>query len=124
MLITVRLGRREITRVVFIMKNQERLDKLLKMIQTEPDDAFCLYAIAQEYGQLGELDTAISYYDRVIASDPHYHYAYFHKAKAMEKIGKGAEIKPVLEEGYRLAQEDGEQQAISELRDYIAECTG
>src|SRR3954467_3112655 len=54
----------------------ERLEKLRKMLERDPNDTFLLYGVALEHKKLGDSKTAIEYLDRVIAADPGYCYAY------------------------------------------------
>src|SRR5438552_3153283 len=58
-----------------------RLDKLRKILAAEPTDAFTLYGVAQEYAKAGDTASAVEFYNRCLAADPAYCYAYYHKAK-------------------------------------------
>ena len=95
------------------------IEQLTKLLDADPDDTFLLYAIAQEHAKAGETQAALDHYDKVIALDPHEHYAYYHKAKALEDADREDEAVPVLEEGYRIASLDSAHKAASELATYL-----
>ena len=57
------------------------IPQLEKLLALDPADAFVLYALAMEHAKLAEKDRAFAYFDRCIAADPAYCYAYFHKAR-------------------------------------------
>lgn len=101
----------------------ERIVQLEKLLEAEPDDPFCLYSLAQEYVKREEYGRAVMYYDRTIAADPHYHYAYFHKAKALEADGRVDEAVAALTEGIARARAADDRHAFAELSGYLDELT-
>ena len=64
-----------------------RLDQLTKLRAVDPADPDIPYMLAQEHAKLGDHDAALEAFDACIALDPHYHYAYYHKAKVQEATG-------------------------------------
>lgn len=97
----------------------DRIEQLQKLLAAEPDDTFCLYALAQEYAKTGDHDRAIEHYDRVIAVDPDHCYAYFHKARSLEDADKIEAALAVLETGLARATAIGDGHAASELQGYL-----
>ena len=95
------------------------IEDLQKLIADAPDDAFLNYALAQELAKAGRPEEAIAAYDRVIGIDPHYHYAYFHKARVLEDEGRIDDAVAALGAGLRLAQADQEPKAAGELQGYL-----
>ncbi|MEM9065135.1 MAG: tetratricopeptide repeat protein [Planctomycetota bacterium] len=95
------------------------IDQIRSMLESDPDDAFLRYALAQELAKAGEHDEAIAEYDRVIAIDAHEHYAYFHKARSLEACGEIEQAIATLEAGLNIATADAEQKAASEIAGYI-----
>jgi Putative Zn-dependent protease, contains TPR repeats len=93
----------------------------MKMLEKEPGDAFLLYGVAQEYAKLGQTDKAVEYYDRCLAADPHYCYAYFHKARALQDAGREQEAAAVAREGLNVARRVNDNQAASELAGLLDE---
>lgn len=97
------------------MENSPRLQKLERLLAAEPNDPFCLYAMGQEFASLGQPESAIAWFDRAIAADPDHAYARFHKARALESLGRLAEAKASLREGLAAAERTRDGKARSEL---------
>lgn len=103
-----------------------RLAKLQQLLAADPNDAFVLYGLAQEYAKLGTDESyrlALEHYDRCLAADPSYHYAYYHKAAAMKERGP-SEIPAalaVLRAGITAARNARDQKALSELQALLDE---
>jgi tetratricopeptide (TPR) repeat protein len=102
-------------------RNDARLEQLKKLVAADPSDAFCLYGLAQEYAQRGNLDEALAWYDRCIAVDPNYCYAYYHKARALEDAGRSAEAIAALRLGQERARLSGDAHAMSEITAFLDE---
>lgn len=92
-----------------------RLDKMLKMLDASPTDAFLLYGIALEYKKLNEFDKVISYLDRTIQSDPNYCYAYYQKGQTLELMNDLEQARRAYRDGIKVAQSVGDSKAIGEL---------
>lgn len=97
-------------------KVPDRLDKLLKILDADPNDAFVLYGIAQEYGNRGELARAVEFYDRCIAADAAYVYGYYHKAQALRQLGRTADARTTAREGLKAATAAQDAKGIDELQ--------
>jgi len=102
----------------------DRIDQLKKILDTDPDDPFCLYGIAFEYHKQREFETAVRYYDQVILADPDYLYAYYHKAKALEMMGEIDTAKTTLVDGLTRAEKLRDEKATSELSDFLDSLKG
>lgn len=96
-----------------------RLDKLNRLLDADPNDAFVLYGIAQEYAKLGEHPRAAEFYDRCLASDPNYLYAYYHKAVSQNEDGDAAGAQATLTLGVTRAKAAGDAKALSELQGFL-----
>jgi tetratricopeptide (TPR) repeat protein len=93
-----------------------RLDKLLKMLETEPGDAFVLYGIAQEHANAERHADAVAFYDRCLAADPAYLYAYYHKAVSQQELGDVGGAKKTLGAGLKIARKAADAKAQSEMQ--------
>src|SRR5687768_10395408 len=93
-----------------------RLDKLLKMLEAEPNDAFVLYGIAQEHASAERHDEAVAFYDRCLAADAAYLYAYYHKATSQQELGDVTGAQQSLREGLKMARKAGDAKAQSEMQ--------
>ncbi|HVU62586.1 MAG TPA: tetratricopeptide repeat protein [Phycisphaerales bacterium] len=103
-----------------------RLDKLLRMLEAEPEDAFTLYGVAQEYakrGQDGDVGRAVEFYDRCIAADPSYCYAYYHKGRVQADAGETKAAVATLREGVAAARKAADGKALGELTSLLDSLT-
>lgn len=97
------------------------LDQLHRLLAADPSDAFVLYGIAQEHARLKDYPKAVEFYDRCLATDPRYSYAYFHKARALEALGRAADAAATLRAGQKAAKAGGDPHALAEISAYLDE---
>ena len=76
-----------------------RIAQLEKLLEVDPADADVLYMLAQEHAKRGAHGAAVEWYDRCIAAEPTYAYAYFHKARAQEASGDLSSARATLRAG-------------------------
>lgn len=98
------------------MPSIEQLEKLLAIDEA---DTFVLYALAQEYAKGGDHSAAIAYYDRCLAADETYCYAYFHKARSLEAIEQIEPARATLQAGLAVARRVGDAKAASEIGSFL-----
>jgi tetratricopeptide (TPR) repeat protein len=94
----------------------DRLDKLRKMLQSDPNDPFLLYGIALEHKKLGQAKQAIEYLDRVIAADAGYCYAYHQKGLVYESTGDVEAARTAYRAGVEAAKKKGDEHAAGEIQ--------
>lgn len=94
---------------------------LRRLLEKDPSDPFLLYGLAQEYAKLGDTGRAVEFYDKCLAADPAYCYAYFHKARAQQQAGQQAEAIATLRAGLAAAKKAGDSHAASELSGLLDE---
>lgn len=99
----------------------DRIAQLKRLLESDPEDAFCLYGLAIEYANQRNNDDAIAYFDRALAVDADYCYAYFHKAKALEAAGDAPAAAETLRCGIQRAKAIGDHKALNELTGYLDE---
>jgi tetratricopeptide (TPR) repeat protein len=97
------------------------IEQLERLLAATPEDPFILYALAQEHARLGHHDRAVEFYDRCIAADPAYCYAYFHKARSLQALDRDAQAALSLQSGISAAEKIGDRKALSELSAYLDE---
>lgn len=95
--------------------------QLEDLLAESPDDPFLLYGIAQEHAKAGRHEVAITFYDRCLAIDPQYCYAYYHKAKSLDSLERQAEATGVLEAGIEQAKSLDDAHAEAELTTLLEE---
>ena len=93
----------------------DRMQQLQRMLEKSPDDPFLLYGIAMEHKKLGDAARAIEYFDRTIAVDPGYCYAYYQRGQTLEQTGDDAGAKAAYRAGIDAAVKKGDAHARSEL---------
>ncbi len=93
------------------------------MLAAEPNDAFVLYGLAQEYAKAGEHRRAVEYFDRCLEADPNYHYGYFHKARSLEALGRKDDAVATLRAGLDMARRGRDEKAAGEIATYLDELT-
>ncbi len=96
--------------------SNERMQKLREMLEKQPDDPFLLYGIAMEHKKAGQAREAIEHFDRVIALDPGYCYAYYQKGLVLEEAGDINAARSAYKQGIAIAAEKGDAHARSELQ--------
>ncbi len=98
--------------------NLDRISKLEKLLAADPSDAFVLYSLAQEHGKgtsLDEFAKSLALYDRCIAADPNYCYAYYHKAKLLSEHERTEDAVRTLHDGLRIARSVNDTKALNEI---------
>jgi predicted Zn-dependent protease len=97
----------------------DRISKLKALLEDEPDDPFLLYSLGHEYAKAGDAANALAFFDRTIAADADYCYAYYHKARVQQQSGDTAAARQTLETGLARALACKDQKAESEIRLYL-----
>jgi tetratricopeptide (TPR) repeat protein len=99
------------------------IEQLQKLLAADPNDPFLLYGMAQEHAKQGRHAEALAWYDRCLAADPKYAYAYFHKARSEEAMGNSDAAVATLRAGQAAARAAGDSHALSEISGYLDELT-
>jgi tetratricopeptide (TPR) repeat protein len=94
---------------------------LQRLLEKDPNDAFLLYGLAQEYAKAGDTAKAVEFYDKCLVADPGYCYAYFHKARALLAAGDRERAAATVKEGMAAAKKVGDGHAMSELSGFLDE---
>jgi tetratricopeptide (TPR) repeat protein len=93
----------------------DKLTKLFALLERQPTDAFLLYGIGMEYKKLDDYSRAIEFFNKTLAADPGYCYAFYQRAQTEELAGDPAAAKHSYEEGMAAANRVGDAHARSEL---------
>ena len=92
-----------------------RLAQLEQMLNKSPDDPFLLYGIAMEHKKAGDTARAIEFFDRTIAVDPGYCYAFYQRGQVLEQAGDEDAARRAYRAGIEAAVKKGDAHARSEL---------
>lgn len=87
-----------------------------KLLVADPTDPFVPYAMAMEHVRLGQLVTALDYFDRCLSLDSAYCYAYFHKAQVQKTLGDVLGARATLTLGIAASKKAGDGKALSEMQ--------
>ncbi len=97
------------------MNNSPRLEQLLQFLSASPEDAFLLFALAKEHEKLGNTETALDFYQKIVTTSPDYVGAYYHLGKLQEKNTTLEQAIETYKSGMLIAQKIGDRHALSEL---------
>ena len=95
--------------------SKQRLQQLLAFLEEEPDDAFTIYAVATEYLK-SDIDKAREYFELLLREKPAYVPTYYHAAHLYLDLGMDEKAVATFEKGITVAQQQGDQLALRELR--------
>ncbi|MDP6479340.1 MAG: tetratricopeptide repeat protein [Phycisphaerales bacterium] len=93
----------------------DRLEQLHRLLATDPNDAFCLYAMGMEYARRGEHEAAAAHLQQSLASEPDQPYAHFHRARSLAHLRQFKEADAAVDAGLDVAQSQGDEKAAEEL---------
>src|SRR5262249_27362617 len=99
-----------------IPRMSDRLAQLEKMLEKEPTDPFLLYGVAMEHKKAERAADAIEFFERTIAADAGYCYAFYQLGQIYEHLGDEARAKQAYEDGISAARVKGDAHALSELQ--------
>lgn len=94
---------------------ENRLSKMLEMVENHPEDSFLNYAIGLEYLKNGEPQNAFHYLGFVRYNDPEYLAVYYQLGKLHEELGNAQEAIQVYDEGINVAERQKNQKTLEEL---------
>jgi predicted Zn-dependent protease len=97
------------------MEDTNRLNLLLQFVEQNPGDAFARYGLAMEYSRLGQTEPALDQYRKLLELHPDYTNGYFMAAQTLERAGRTADAKQMLENGIVAAKRAGNQHALREM---------
>lgn len=103
------------------MSEPSRLQMLTEFLQHNPGDAFARYGLAMEYSNAGQTEQALAEFKKLLDSHPDYTNGYFMAAQALERSGRTAEAKKMLENGVEAAKRTGNKHALSEMAGMLEE---
>ena len=97
------------------MTPPDRLASLMSLLEKDPDDAFCLYGVAQEHAGRGEHDVALGWYEKAALADPDDGYIHYHRARSLQELGRIEDALAAAQNGMGAADRGGDAHAREEL---------
>jgi tetratricopeptide (TPR) repeat protein len=103
------------------MTEPSRLQMLAQFLEQNPGDAFARYGLAMEYSKAGQTEQALAEFQKLLELHPDYTNGYFMAAQTLERNGRTAEAKKMLESGVEAARRTGNKHALSEMSGMLEE---
>jgi tetratricopeptide (TPR) repeat protein len=99
----------------------DRIEMLAQFLAEYPQDAFARYGLAMEYSKLGQVETALEHFDKLLEQHPDYTAGYFMAAQTLAAAGRTDEARTMLRRGIASAESAGNAHAKSEMEAMLAE---
>ena len=93
-----------------------RISRLYKFLEEDPHDPFVRFALATEYRKIGEVESALQWFEKLVEDFPDYVGTYFHLGKLYSDLGRMTEARETFSRGIETASSIHDFHAISELR--------
>ena len=94
---------------------------LAQFLEQNPGDAFARYGLAMEYSNAGQTEQALAEFKKLLELHPDYTNGYFMAAQALERTGRTADARKMLENGVEAARRTGNKHALSEMSGMLEE---
>lgn len=101
------------------MDQKGRVDSLLDMLKSEPNDLFLNYALGTEYASVSNFILAEKQFNKVIRLDENYIAAYYQMGKLFEVQSKNKEALSYYSTGLEKARIKKDNKAINEFGEAI-----
>lgn len=93
----------------------QRLQHLTQLLESAPNDAFLLFAVAKEHEGLHNEAEALAFYLRLQETEPGYVGLYYHLGKLYEKQQAFDQAVQTYKRGIEISKKAGDRHAMSEL---------
>jgi tetratricopeptide (TPR) repeat protein len=103
------------------MTEPTRLQMLAQFLEQNPSDAFARYGLAMEYSKAGQSEQALAEFNKLLELHPDYTNGYFMAAQTLERSGRTAEARKMLQNGVEAAQRTGNKHALAEMTGMLEE---
>jgi predicted Zn-dependent protease len=99
-----------------------RLEKILAMLESEPNDTFLRYTLAMEYRKMGETGKSLPILkDLAYHTTPNYIPAYFMAAQQWVEIDDLDQARAFLRDGIEEARRQNDLHAAAEMGELLSE---
>src|SRR6476659_2651140 len=103
------------------MTEPSRVQMLAQFLEQQRGDAFARYRLPMSYSKAGQTEQALAEFKRLQAPRPDYTNGYFMAAQTLERNGRPAEAKQMLQSGVEAAKRTGNKHALSEMAGMLEE---
>ena len=98
-----------------------RLDQILKLLESDPQDTFLRYALAMEYRSLGEPASAAEHFLTLIGQQSPHVPSFFMYSQLLVEIGEVEQARAILRDGIEQARVQGDAHAAGEMSQFLAD---
>lgn len=98
---------------------ENRIAQIKKMMETDPNDSFLVYALALEQEKEGKIKDAIKTIEELMQKDPAYLGAYYKLGKLYESLSKEEAAKKTYLKGIELAKKIEDNKTRGELEEAL-----
>ena len=98
-----------------------KIEMLNAILQQNPGDAFARYGLAMEYGNSGEIESALSEFAKLLEAHPDYTAGYFMAAQTLVKADRPEDAREMLKNGIGSAKRTGNSHALAEMEALLDE---
>jgi predicted Zn-dependent protease len=99
----------------------DKIAGLKEILELDPKNSFARYGLAMELAKCGDIASALSEFDTLVANDPGYTAGYFMAAQTLDSAGRTEEAIIRLRSGIDSAKLSGNNHAISEMQAMLDE---
>jgi tetratricopeptide (TPR) repeat protein len=101
------------------MDQGKRIDSLLELLKTEPNDVFLNYVLGIEYAAIGKIEEAKDQFIKVILLDGNYIAVYYQMGKLFEKANDTVAAIDYYKKGAQKAKEQNNNKSLNEFNEAI-----
>ena len=110
---------------VFLMSElPKKIQQLLGFLNDDPNDAFTLFALAQEYQKINETKKSEDYYLKLVRIHANYVGTYYHLGRLYENLNRKQDAVDVYKKGIAIATKQNDLHARAELQSVLLEAEG
>ncbi len=99
----------------------DRAEMLKQVLEQNPNDAFARYGLAMEYSRVGEIETALAEFKKLLELHPDYIAGYQMAGQMFAAAGRSEEARQMLEAGIVTAGRAGNKHAQEEMQGLLEE---
>ena len=95
-----------------------RREKIEAMLEDDPQDQFLRFSLAMELSKEGEHERSQALFEELRGGDPPYIPAFFMAAQKLAELDRAEEALGLLNAGIVVAEQQGDQHAAGEMREF------
>ena len=98
----------------------ERIEKIDKMLEKDPDSEMLLYMLGMEHRKAGNVEEALAAFERLQQRDPPHVQSHFMAAQLLAETSRVEQARALLRTGIEAARHQGNSHAAGEMAELLA----